>query len=302
MIELVADTFERLDKFLARSLPGHSRTRLAELASEGKVLVAGKSRSPSHKLQPGDRVSLEEPEEKQPHDLSPADIPLEIVFQDADLMVVNKPRGLATHPARSLKEPSLVNALLGLGAGIAGGAEAFRPGIVHRLDKETTGLIVIAKSEAAHAALSKQIAGRTVVRQYLAVVSGVPTQERFIVDAPIGRDPRQKTRMAVTQTGKVARTHVRVLRSEGDSSLILARLETGRTHQIRVHLAAVGHPVLGDDMYAQAALCRVPLQLHAAMLSFEHPRTGETLRFVVSPPSDFLIPVENLPEFLEAPA
>ena len=204
-----ADSAERLDRFLARLLPELSRTRLSDLAAEGAILVDGVARKGSYALRQGMTVKLERPAEKAPHDLEPADIPLRIVFEDEYLLIVDKPRGLATHPATSLKEPSLVNALLARGQPLSEGGESFRPGIVHRLDKETTGLLVIAKTDAAHVELSSMIERRELSRRYFALVGGQFDQPRFTVDAPIGRDQRNRQRMAVVPRGKRAVTHFR---------------------------------------------------------------------------------------------
>lgn len=286
---LTSEGAERLDKFLANQIPGISRTKLAAWIEAGHVLVDGEPCKPGQKLEPGSEVELELPDATPPHDLAPADIPLDVVFEDEYLLVVNKPRGLATHPATSLKEPSLVNALLFRGGALSSGSAAYRPGIVHRLDKETTGLLVVAKTDFAHRALADQIASKTAVRKYLAVVAGVPENETFRIDAPIGRDPSNRARMAVVaKGGRHASSFVKHLAKVPQGSLVAVRLDTGRTHQIRVHLAAVGHPVYGDHIYAPAGVSEGPMQLHAASLIFQHPTTGERLSFFVPPPEDFL--------------
>jgi 23S rRNA pseudouridine1911/1915/1917 synthase len=222
------------------------------------------------------------------HDLSPADIPLEILLEDDVLLVVNKPRGLATHPAASLKEPSLVNALLGRSTTLSAGSADFRPGIVHRLDKDTSGLLVIAKTDAVHVKLARQIAGKTADRRYFAAVAGTPDQERFTINAPIGRDQRNRQKMAVDQHGKSAITHVKRIARLEAGFLVAVKLETGRTHQIRVHLRAIGHPVLGDRIYAPAEYAKGPLQLHAAFLAFDHPISGERVALFQPVPAEFL--------------
>ena len=287
-INLVAESAERLDRFLARRLPEHSRTKLVRLIEAGEVTVDGVVQKPSFKLEPGMEIALDEPQEKAAHDLTPADIPLDVVYEDDAMLIVNKSRGLASHPAASLDEPSLVNALLARGTRLSEVGESFRPGIVHRLDKETTGLMVVAKTDAAHVALAKQMEGRTAERRYLAVVGGAVERERFIVDMPIGRDPKHRVRMGVVPDGKPARTHVKRLATLDAGTLLACRLETGRTHQIRVHLAYHAMPVLGDALYAPRAERDGPLQLHAAYLALDHPSEGRRLVFHAEPDEEFL--------------
>lgn len=283
-----ADRAERLDKFLVRMLPDFSRTRLAVVAGSGGVLVDGHRRRASFMLRPGWTVELDLPSSAPPHDLSPAGIPIEVLYEDESLLVVNKPRGLAVHPAATLKEPSLVNALLARSHGLSTTAGDYRPGIVHRLDKDTTGVMVVAKVDAVHVDLARQIEGKSAERRYVAIVAGDLSQGRFTVDAPLGRDPHHRIRMAVTAGGKHAVTHVKKLRRLESGTLIGVRLETGRTHQIRVHLRAVGHPVLGDRLYAPKEFQIGPIQLHAAFLAFDHPTTQERVGFYAAPPADFL--------------
>lgn len=279
----------RLDRFLVTQMPGQSRTRIVEMIAAGEVFVNGIVTTKSgQSLKPGQAVEAPEIEETPAHDLAPAPMELHIVFEDDALLVVNKPRGLATHPAASLKEPSLVNGLLARGTALSEGGEPFRPGIVHRLDKETTGLIVVAKTDAAHRILAKSIADKDTQRRYLAVVAGQVEQERFRVDAPIGRDPSYRVRMKADPKGKPAQTEFRRVKDLGYASLVAAKLHTGRTHQVRVHLTAIGHPVLGDDLYAKGTQRDGPMQLHAAFLAFEHPVTSQWMAFFSPPPPDFL--------------
>lgn len=283
----IVDQTERLDKFLAKMLPEHSRSRLVKLVEAGVVLVDGKPQKASFHLIDGMSVSLDEPGPSVVHDLTPADIPLEALYEDEDLLVVNKPRGLAAHPAASLKEPSLVNALLARNITLSQTAGSFRPGIVHRLDKETTGLMVVAKTDQAHVKLAKQMESKTAERRYFAVVSGDIEQERFKIEAPIARNKHNRLLMAIDSTGKLAVTHVKRIKRMDQGMLIGARLETGRTHQIRVHLSAVGHPVLGDKLYAPKEFSSGPLQLHAGYLAFDHPSSNERVVVYAGPDESF---------------
>lgn len=242
---------------------------------------------PSFHLEPGMVVALDEVPDASPHALVPSSLEVPVVYEDDAVIVVNKPRGLVVHPAPGLHEPTLVEALLGRGTHLSEGSAAFRPGIVHRLDKETTGLLMVAKTDAAHARLAAQIEAKTASREYLAVVKGEIERERFTIDAPLGQDPRDRTKRAVVADGKAAITHL-TRRGRADGGTILeARLETGRTHQIRVHLMAIGHPVLGDSLYAPRESQGGPLQLHAFRLGFEHPVSGERVTFEADPPDDF---------------
>lgn len=285
-----ADAEERLDRFLARVMPQHSRTRLKKVVEEGGVLVDGVVRLPAHKLAPGMVVEIGEVPPTPPHDAEPFAMELQVLHEDDWLLVINKPRGLAVHPTRTQKAPTLVNALLARPHSLSTAGGGYRPGIVHRLDKETTGLIVVAKTDGAHVLLAKQFADKSAERRYVAVVKGCPTEERFTVNAPIGRDPHSPIKMAILAEGKDAVTHVRRLRRLDEGALVACRLETGRTHQIRVHLAAAGHPVLGDHLYAPREYRNGSMQLHAALLRFSHPATGETLSFFTPAPADFLAP------------
>jgi len=238
-------------------------------------------------LEIGSEVTLDEPQEAEAHDLTPAEIPLDVLFEDESFLIVNKPRGLATHPAASLKEPSLVNALLARSHALSTVGGDFRPGIVHRLDKETTGLLIIAKNDAAHVNLAKQIESKSAERRYFANVAGNVERERFVIDAPIGRDKAVRQKMAVDPKGKHALTHVKLITRHSAGTLVALRLETGRTHQIRVHLRAIGNPVLGDSTYSPKEHGQGPLQLHAAYLEVDHPISGERMRFFAAPPEDF---------------
>lgn len=287
-MRLIATGRERLDRFLAGRMPEFSRSRLAAFIEEGGVRVEGKVARPGLMLKAGMAVEVDELAEKPAHDLTPIALDLDVRFEDDALLVVNKPRGLAAHPAPTLKGPSLVNALLARGSELSAGSAPYRPGIVHRLDKDTTGLMAVAKTEAAHAALARQFATKRAQRVYVAVAAGDLEPERVTVDAPLARDRRNRFLMAVDPEGKTAITHLRRLARLDLGCLVVARLQTGRTHQIRAHLKAIGHPVLGDPLYAPPELRNHPLQLHAAVLAFDHPITGARIRIYAPPPDDFM--------------
>jgi 23S rRNA pseudouridine1911/1915/1917 synthase len=286
-VEWRAETKERLDVFLSRQFAQSSRSKVAAHIQAGQVQVEGETvTKPGFLLKAGFVIVCKELEPTAAHDLTPVAMDLDIRFEDDHLLVVNKPRGLAVHPANSLTGATLVHGLLARGHGLSESAGAFRPGIVHRLDKETTGLILVAKSDRAHAHLSAQIQAREVERRYVAVIAGELPNPRFTIDAPLGRDPRNPLKRAVIELGKSARTHVQSIRSINEGLIVSCRLESGRTHQIRIHLAHFGWPVVGDDLYAPPKLRPGPMQLHAASLAFVHP-SGSEMRFFAEPPEDF---------------
>lgn len=285
--QFTVDVEDRLDRFLTRLLPEHSRTRLARLADDGGVRVDGVPRPPGFRLRTGMIVDVDDLAPREAHDLTPVAVPLSILFEDEDMIVVDKPRGLASHPAIGQRAPTLVHALLARNTPLSSAAGGFRPGIVHRLDMETTGLLVVAKNDAAHRHLAAQIQAKSAERRYLALVMGRPDQARFRVEAPIGRDPTHRKRMAVISGGKNAATEFSVIRSVANGTLVGCRLETGRTHQIRVHALALGMPLVGDALYAPPRPVDPPLRLHAALLALTHPRTGVRLQFSTAPPDDF---------------
>lgn len=288
-LRFVAQEGSRLDLFLARCFPEHSRSKLQKLIDGGEVKVDGQIVYKSgFALSPGMEVVVEPPTESPPHSLEPVDIPIETFYEDDHLLVVSKPRGMATHPAPNEQDPTLVHALLARRHALSQEAGAFRPGIVHRLDKATTGLLVVAKSDAAHRRLSEQIQAKTAERIYVAIIRGHPAHERFTIDAPIGRNPAYPTRMVVKRSGRNAVTHLKVLERLDVGSLAALKLETGRTHQIRVHLAEFNHPVKGDILYAREEWRTGPLQLHAAWLAFDHPVDGQRIQCFCAPPRDFL--------------
>jgi len=275
----------RLDKFVGERCPELSRTYAQKLIAEGFITVNGRPVKSSFKLAINDRVDISEPPES-PSPLSPEAIPLKIVYEDDDLLVVDKPAGLAVHPAPGHRSHTLVNAVLGYLPGLAEDNESLRPGIVHRLDKDTSGLILVAKNRVAQANLSDQFKTRSVSKSYLVLVKGILTPESGIIDADIGRDPRNRQRMAVVSSGREARTDYRVLRYIGNHSLLEIKPETGRTHQIRVHLAAIGFPVLGDASYGVASPHLSRQFLHASKIGFHLPSTGQYVEFTSSLPPD----------------
>jgi 23S rRNA pseudouridine1911/1915/1917 synthase len=296
---------ERADRFLASSLGTLSRSRVKAMIEAGLASRDGEVfREPAAPVRPGAAYVLEEPEPAPAMPRAEA-IPFPILYEDADLIVLDKPAGLVVHPAPGNEQGTLVNALLAhCGAALPGIGGERRPGIVHRLDKDTSGVMVVAKSELALAALSAAFAARDLERAYLALVWGVPAAAEGEIEGAIGRDPRDRKRMAlVARGGKQALTRYRVTEAYGaGAALLRCTLATGRTHQIRVHLAARGHPVVGDPLYlrripsaarlvpeaARRALLDFPRQaLHAAALGFRHPRTGQALRFATEPPADF---------------
>jgi 23S rRNA pseudouridine1911/1915/1917 synthase len=276
----------RLDQALARLFPQYSRNRLQAWLKSGHIRIDGKPGEGRRPVAGGESVELEPPH--VPDALAPQAqrMPLKIAFEDDDLIVINKPAGLVVHPGAGQPDRTLLNALLAHAPLLAG---VPRAGIVHRLDKDTTGLLVVAKNVSAQASLVKQLAERSMKRVYLALVQGDPPASGTI-DAPVGRDARSRTRMAVTHRGKVARTSYRVLERFGHAALLECRLETGRTHQIRVHFQHIRHPLVGDTVYRRGTrhLVTFPRQaLHAVELSLAHPRTGERMTWQAPLPRDF---------------
>ena len=267
----------RLDSFLARELPELTRSAAQRLIEDGRAAVDGRTAVKSAKLSGGETVTVELPEPEAP-DAQPQNIPLDVVYEDADVIVVNKPAGLVVHPAPGHPDGTLVNALLfHCGDSLSGVGGALRPGIVHRIDRDTSGLIIAAKNDAAHQALAAQLQDHSLARTYEAIVTGGLREDAGTVDAPIGRHFSDRKRMAVTEKGRRAVTHWEVLERFPGFTYVQCRLETGRTHQIRVHLASLGHPILGDTVYgAKKPVPGLTGQcLQAVGLRFRHPRTGE---------------------------
>ena len=283
----------RLDQFLAAQNTGLTRSQLARLVVEGQVLVNGGPAKPSNKVRAGDVVFLTVPPTK-PSNVVAQDIPLTVVYQDEYLVVIDKPAGLAVHPGPGHPDQTLVNALLAMCPDIQGIGGEIRPGIVHRLDKDTSGLMMVAKTHHAHTHLSAQIKARQVTKGYLGLVEGTPSPLQGKVDAPVGRHPRRRTRMAVVVGGKEARTNYKTKEQFAAHTLLELYLETGRTHQIRVHMAHLGHPLVGDTTYGNASPMVDRHFLHAYHLAFEHPVTGEPLEFQTGLPSDLAPAVDSL--------
>ena len=285
------DVGERLDKYLSEQIEGLSRSAASRLIFEGKVTVGQSAVKKNYKTADGDMITVLT-DDPQPVDVLPEDIPLDIVYEDADLLVVNKPKDMVVHPAPGHFSGTLVNALMyHCRDGLSGINGELRPGIVHRIDKNTSGLLVVAKSDKAHAVLSEQIKDHSFTREYLAVAYGNIKEDERTVDAPIGRHKTDRKRMCVTElNSRPAVTHIKVLERYNGFTYILCRLETGRTHQIRVHLAYIGHPIAGDDVYGPSkVITELRGQcLHAYKLGFVHPVTGEYMEFTADPPESFV--------------
>ena len=279
----------RLDHYLAAQLPHLSRSRLQALIKEGHVLLDEKPAKPGDKLRPGKKIALQEPPAAPVTGTVAEEIPLEILFEDNDLVVLNKAAGMVVHPAAGNPSGTLVNALLHHCDALSGIGGEQRPGIVHRLDKETSGCLVVAKNDLAHQGLSRQFASREVLKVYLALVSGHLKKQSGVIETEIGRHPVHRKKMAVVAAGRgrQSTTDYRVLRELPGASLVECTLHTGRTHQIRVHLKHLGHPLLGDSVYgSRGGFARQ--MLHAWKLGFSHPRTGEWRAFTSPIPQDFV--------------
>ena len=292
------DAGTRLDAFLAARVASVSRTALKRAIEDGDALVDGRAAKPSHKLRAGEHVEVELPAPPTT-ELTPEDIPLDIIHEDGDVVVVNKPAGMVVHPAAGVRSGTLANALAFHFKQLSEQAGALRPGIVHRLDRDTSGLVVVAKTARAHDNLSEQFRARTVFKSYLALVHGVVKEEKGKIEQPVARDPRNRTRMAVVRGGRAALSLWRVRHRFHRFTLLDVEIKTGRTHQIRVHLAWMKHPVVGDETYGggrdktvtdprvRSAIAALGRQfLHAERLGFHHPRTGEWLSFTAPLPRE----------------
>lgn len=284
----------RIDKFLSGELEEMSRSKIQKLITDGYILVNDQPTKSNYKIEAGDEIEVNIPE-PEPVDVLPEDIPLEIIYEDQDIVIVNKQQGLVVHPGAGNPNGTLVNALLFHIKDLSGINGEIRPGIVHRLDKDTSGILVVAKNDEAHVGLSEQLQSRTVKRKYWALVHGVLPHEHGTVDAPIGRDPHDRQKFTVIKSGKEAITHFKVLERFNQYSLLEVSLETGRTHQIRVHLNYINYPVAGDPVYGPKKTLEGNGQfLHARTLEFLHPRTGQVMRFDAEIPPIFKKTLDQL--------
>ena len=284
----------RLDKFLSNRFPDLSRVFIQSLIEEEKVLVNNKKERASYKVNENDEIIMMETEVKE-LDILPQDIPLDIVYEDEDVIVINKKQGMVVHPASGVYENTLVNALLFHCKDLSTINGVKRPGIVHRIDKDTSGLLVVAKNDVAHTELSNQLKDKTMNREYIAIVHGVILENKGNINAPIGRDLNNRIKMAVIKDGKDAITHFDVLERYRNYTLVHCKLETGRTHQIRVHMAYIKHPIASDPLYGPKQTLKGDGQyLHAKKLTFIHPRSKKTMTFECDLPGYFNDMIENL--------
>jgi 23S rRNA pseudouridine1911/1915/1917 synthase len=293
--KIVEEAAKRLDTWLAEQEPEHSRARWQALIRDGLVTVNDTPCKPNQKLRPGDRVRWAIPEPVDPEPQG-EDIPLHILYEDSGIIVINKPAGLVVHPAAGNETGTLVNALLHHCTDLAGIGGEKRPGIVHRLDKDTSGVMVIAKTEAAMAALAHQFKEHETDKEYLAIVRGIPQPPRDTIETTIGRHPIHRKKMAANvRNGRMAVSHYEVIETFHDAALVRVRIETGRTHQIRVHMTHIKHPIFGDGVYGRAYHIKAPRQmLHAAKLSFVHPDGRQRMQFTAPLPDDMELLLREL--------
>jgi 23S rRNA pseudouridine1911/1915/1917 synthase len=290
---LIADGKARLDSYVGAKIPELSRTRVQKLIAAGKITVNGQKAKPGLRLNIGDRIEVSIPP-TPPQELKPEAIPLKILYEDDDLLAVDKPAGLTVHPAPGHPGHTLVNAILAHFPHLADIGDSLRPGVVHRLDKDTSGVMLVAKNSAAQSDLARQFKSHSVTKAYLALVRGRLEPEEGVIEADIGRDPRNRKKMAVVAEGREARTDYRVIKYIGNYTLLEVMPETGRTHQIRVHLAAIGFPVVGDKVYGMKSPHLSRQFLHASRLGFKLPATGEYVEFESELPDDLQKALEDI--------
>ena len=284
--KVLADKTGRLDKVVTNIFTDYTRSQLKKMIDDGNIKVNGDVKKANYKVNLGDEITFDKPEVKK-LSLEPENIPLDIVYEDDDVIVVNKPQGMVVHPSPAHFEHTLVNALL-YHSPLSTINGTYRPGIVHRIDKDTSGLLMVAKNDMAHQSLAKQLKDKTNTREYVALVHGNIKEDSGTIDAPLGRSKVDRKKQAVVKDGRNAVTHFEVLKRYGDYTLVKCVLETGRTHQIRVHMKYIGHPLVGDQLYGpRKTLGNSGQFLHAEKLGFIHPRTNEYLEFTAPLPENF---------------
>ena len=294
---IVEESGKRLDSYLASQDEEITRTATQRLIEQGHILVNGKKQKVSYKVSKGDIISIEEVK-VQPIELKAQEIPIEIIYEDNDIIVVNKPKGMVVHPANGNPDGTLVNAIMAICKdSLSGIGGEIRPGIVHRLDKDTSGLLIVAKNDKAHVNMSEQIKNHEVKKTYIALVRGIVKENEATIDMPIGRSTSDRKKMAVTKNGKNAVTHIKVLKRYDKYTLLQVNIETGRTHQIRVHLSHIGYPIVGDCTYSNGKneFGIVGQCLHSKLLEFKHPITGKEMKLEAPLPEYF----ENILKELE---
>ena len=299
MEKLVADIENmRLDIYIAQKNDKLSRSMIQKLIEDGEILVNGQTKKISYKVHTGDEIEINIPEPKETN-IKPQNIPVEVIYEDSDIIVVNKPKGMVVHPANGNPDGTLVNAILALCKdNLSGIGGEIRPGIVHRLDKDTSGLLIIAKNDLAHKNISEQIKNRQVKKIYIALVKGNVAEDEATIDMPIGRSTKDRKKMAVRKDGKTAITHFKVLKRYNKYTLLEIKIDTGRTHQIRVHMAEIGHPVVGDMVYSSGKneFGIEGQMLHAKSLDFRHPVTGKEMHLEADVPQYFVDVLNKLQE------